>query len=108
VERKRHIGNDVVILVYKEGDTPFDPLRMASQFNHVFIVVQPEGKRRGNTTYRVAIANKPGVEPYGPFLGSGVVFERNNEFREWILTKSTAFLFISNFVFHFLIISFSF
>lgn len=40
VEKKRHIGNDVVVIIFQEGDTPFDPESIKSVFNHVFIVVR--------------------------------------------------------------------
>lgn len=34
VERKRHLGNDVVMLVFREGDNePFSPKCIRSQFN---------------------------------------------------------------------------
>ena len=35
VERKRHLGNDVVVIVFRESDCtePFDPLKIKSQFN---------------------------------------------------------------------------
>lgn len=33
VERKRHIGNDMVVVIFKEGKTPFDPNLIRSQFN---------------------------------------------------------------------------
>jgi hypothetical protein len=34
LERKRHIGNDVVVLIFKEGNTPIDPsTAFRSQFN---------------------------------------------------------------------------
>eukprot|EP01119_Soliformovum_irregulare_P010584 TRINITY_DN2615_c0_g1_i1.p1 TRINITY_DN2615_c0_g1~~TRINITY_DN2615_c0_g1_i1.p1 ORF type:complete len:634 (-),score=168.62 TRINITY_DN2615_c0_g1_i1:238-2139(-) len=47
VERKRHLGNDVVMIIFKENpDDIFQPQIMASQFNHVFVVVQPEKKCR--------------------------------------------------------------
>eukprot|EP00010_Vexillifera_abyssalis_P007037 CAMPEP_0201546318 /NCGR_PEP_ID=MMETSP0173_2-20130828/2633_1 /ASSEMBLY_ACC=CAM_ASM_000268 /TAXON_ID=218659 /ORGANISM="Vexillifera sp., Strain DIVA3 564/2" /LENGTH=470 /DNA_ID=CAMNT_0047954945 /DNA_START=128 /DNA_END=1537 /DNA_ORIENTATION=- len=38
--RKRHIGNDIVVIVYKEGKTPFNPELMHSQMNQTFVVVQ--------------------------------------------------------------------
>lgn len=40
VERKRHIGNDVVVIIFQDGDTIFDPESIKSVFNHVFIVVR--------------------------------------------------------------------
>lgn len=38
--RKRHIGNDLVVLVYKEGPAPFDPSKFYSNMNQAFIVVE--------------------------------------------------------------------
>ena len=40
VERKRHLGNDVVVIIFKEGNQPFSPKIIRSHFNCVFIVVQ--------------------------------------------------------------------
>ena len=40
LERKRHIGNDIVAVVFQEGATPFAPDMIASNFLHAFIVVQ--------------------------------------------------------------------
>ncbi len=49
LERKRHIGNDVIVLVFQdEGSTPLQPELIRSYFNHVFIVVRPvtiDGKK---------------------------------------------------------------
>jgi hypothetical protein len=42
LERKRHLGNDVVVIVYKEGTTKFDPSCIRSEFNHIFFVFQRE------------------------------------------------------------------
>ena len=44
LERKRHLGNDVVMIGYKEGKTKFDPSCIHSMFNHIFIVIQKETK----------------------------------------------------------------
>ena len=39
LERKRHLGNDAVMLIYKEGSQRFDPSCIFSDFVHMFIVV---------------------------------------------------------------------
>jgi hypothetical protein len=39
IERKRHIGNDVVVLVFKESDKPFPVSCLTSQFDHIVAVV---------------------------------------------------------------------
>ena len=40
LERKRHIGNDIVAVVFQEDNTPFAPDMIASNFLHAFIIVQ--------------------------------------------------------------------
>lgn len=40
LQRKRHIGNDIVAVVFQEENTPFSPDMIASHFLHAFIVVQ--------------------------------------------------------------------
>lgn len=41
VERKRHIGNDVCVIVFKEGNQPFDPSIMNSHYNRKFPYLEP-------------------------------------------------------------------
>nr|XP_032817962.1 rap1 GTPase-activating protein 1-like isoform X2 [Petromyzon marinus] len=41
LQRKRHIGNDIVALVFQEESTPFVPDMIASNFLHAYVVVQP-------------------------------------------------------------------
>lgn len=33
VERKRHLGNDVVLIIFNESNSPFDPCEIHSHFN---------------------------------------------------------------------------
>ena len=35
LERKRHIGNDIVVIIFDEGDYPFDPACILSEFNRI-------------------------------------------------------------------------
>ncbi|CAO3698525.1 unnamed protein product [Rhizopus stolonifer] len=44
VLRKSHIGNDIVCIIFVEGNQLFDPTVIQSQFLHVYIVVHPEYK----------------------------------------------------------------
>jgi len=85
VERKRHIGNDVILIIFREGGSvPFKPQNIASQFNHVWTVVQPVD---GSNMFRVAVANKFGVKPYEPTLPYPPIFESGPKLKEFILTK---------------------
>src|SRR5690348_16110409 len=62
LERKRHLGNDIVVLIFKEGNTSYVPNTIASDFNHVVAVVQPE-MRGTRTFYRFAVGSKDGTLP---------------------------------------------
>lgn len=40
LQRKRHIGNDIVAIIFQEEETSFCPDKIVSHFLHAFIVVQ--------------------------------------------------------------------
>lgn len=41
ISKKRHIGNDMGVVIFKEGNEKLDVGAFRSQFNHFFIVVKP-------------------------------------------------------------------
>merc|ERR1719427_2406120 len=85
LQRKRHIGNDIVSLVFQEGSTPFSPDMVTSHFLHAYIVIQPEPGDPDK--YRVSVTARSDVPYFGPSLPSPPVFRRGPEFKEWILNK---------------------
>uniref|UniRef100_UPI00398E934F rap1 GTPase-activating protein 2a isoform X2 n=1 Tax=Pristiophorus japonicus TaxID=55135 RepID=UPI00398E934F len=87
LQRKRHIGNDIVALVFQDENTPFVPDMIASNFLHAYIVVQLETPCADKTTYKVSVTAREGVHPFGPPLPSPPVFRKGPEFREFLLTK---------------------
>ena len=54
LQRKRHIGNDIVAIVFQEEPTPFSPDMIASHFLHAFVVVQPVEPCTPNARYASA------------------------------------------------------
>lgn len=72
VERKRHLGNDVVIVVFQDpGAPPFDPTIISSHFNHVFMVVQQDADKTASTGtvhYWFQFVCKQGTLPFGPTI----------------------------------------
>jgi len=88
LERKRHIGNDVVVFVFKEGNQPFDPSLIRSEFNHIFAVIRIDHKSEGKTYYRIGFASKDGVHSIEPALPFPPVFEKNDRFKDFLLTKA--------------------
>lgn len=53
LQRKRHIGNDIVAIVFQDENTPFVPDMIASNFLHAFVVVQLEQGGTQGTLYKV-------------------------------------------------------
>jgi len=83
-QRKRLIGNDIVVIVFVEGGIWTPTIR--SQVLHAQIVVQPINFSDGTVRYFVSTATKIGVPPTRPRL-TGRLFELNDEFKDYILTK---------------------
>ena len=50
--RKRHIGNDIVTIVFQEpGAEPFTPKTIRSHFQHVFVVIRAIDPNTDNVFY---------------------------------------------------------
>ncbi|TRY90507.1 hypothetical protein DNTS_002643 [Danionella cerebrum] len=72
--RKRHIGNDIVTIVFQEpGALPFTPRAIRSHFQHVFIIVLTRSKD---------------VPLFGPLFPKGARFPRSPSFRDFLLAKA--------------------
>ncbi|XP_066532537.1 signal-induced proliferation-associated 1-like protein 1 isoform X4 [Hoplias malabaricus] len=86
--RKRHIGNDIVTIVFQEpGAKAFSPKNIRSHFQHVFVVVQVHNPCSDNTCYSVAVARSRDVPGFGPPIPEGVKFPKSTVFRDFLLTK---------------------
>uniref|UniRef100_H9GA28 Uncharacterized protein n=1 Tax=Anolis carolinensis TaxID=28377 RepID=H9GA28_ANOCA len=86
--RKRHIGNDIVTIVFQEpGALPFTPRTIRSHFQHVFIVVRAHESCNGNTTYSMAVSCTKDIPPFGPFIPAENAFPHSPAFRDLLLAK---------------------
>ncbi|XP_064642552.1 rap1 GTPase-activating protein 1-like isoform X4 [Lineus longissimus] len=88
LQRKRHIGNDIIAIVFQEENTPFVPDVIASHFLHTYIIVQPVTFPSGCTMYKVAVAARDDVPFFGPTLPNPALFKKGADFREFLLTKA--------------------
>nr|XP_043867874.1 GTPase-activating Rap/Ran-GAP domain-like protein 3 isoform X5 [Solea senegalensis] len=87
VERKRHIGNDIVTIVFQEGDdtsSSFKPSMIRSHFTHIFALVRYNSQ---NDSYRLKIFSEESVPLFGPPLPPPPVFTDHHEFRDFLLVK---------------------
>ncbi|XP_034496222.1 rap1 GTPase-activating protein 2 isoform X2 [Ailuropoda melanoleuca] len=89
LQRKRHIGNDIVAIIFQEENTPFVPDMIASNFLHAYVVVQAENPGTETPSYKVSVTAREDVPAFGPPLPSPPVFQKGPEFREFLLTKLT-------------------
>ncbi|CAB3234010.1 unnamed protein product [Arctia plantaginis] len=87
LQRKRHVGNDIVAIVFQEKATPFTPNMIASHFLHTFIVVTHLENVGGETRYKVAVTARDDVPFFGPTLPQPSIFRKGREFKEFLLTK---------------------
>ncbi|KAL4656447.1 signal-induced proliferation-associated 1-like protein 1 isoform X2 [Arapaima gigas] len=86
--RKRHIGNDIVTIVFQEpGARPFSPKNIRSHFQHVFVVVRVHNPCSENTCYSVAVARSRDVPSFGPPIPKDVTFPKSTVFRDFLLAK---------------------
>ncbi|XP_035466200.2 signal-induced proliferation-associated 1-like protein 1 isoform X2 [Scophthalmus maximus] len=86
--RKRHIGNDIVTIVFQEpGAHPFTPKTIRSHFQHVFIIVRVHNPCSDSTCYSVAVTRSQDVPVFGPPIPKGVTFPKSTVFRDFLLAK---------------------
>lgn len=90
IAQKRHIGNDVIVIIFQEGQSKINLTDFQSQFNHVFAIVNKitvETKKSKSYRYKVQFVYKPGVPPSPPFLYDPPYFEIGKPFRKFFLSK---------------------
>ncbi|KAJ3086737.1 hypothetical protein HK102_012609 [Quaeritorhiza haematococci] len=87
IQRKRHIGNDIVCVVYLDGNAQFDPTTIKSQFLHIYIIVQEDRSLPDTIGYRVSVVSSQDVPPFGPAIPCPPVFYNAAQFREFIMAK---------------------
>ncbi|XP_058717628.1 LOW QUALITY PROTEIN: signal-induced proliferation-associated protein 1 [Poecile atricapillus] len=87
--RKRHIGNDIVTIVFQEpGALPFSPRALRSHFQHVFLVVRVHEPCTPKTSYSVAVVRPEETPPFGPALEAGQRFLGGSGLRPFLLAKA--------------------
>ena len=88
VNKKRHIGNDHVTIVFNRSNTPFDFHTISSQFNFVNIVISPvcriakndpvtDTPNFDNLYYHVQVISKPGFPEISPASAPKLISGKN-------------------------------
>lgn len=84
VAKKRHLGNDVVAIIFQDTNTPFCPSLMQTKVTHCYIVVQPM-EIEGPTQYKISVCCRKDVPEFSPQLPEPPVFKSGDSFRNFLL-----------------------
>ncbi|KAH3767379.1 ral GTPase-activating protein subunit alpha-2 [Pelomyxa schiedti] len=71
IQKKRHVGNDFVHIIWSDHLRDYNPLTITSQFNDAHIIIYP----LPNGLFRIQTYKKPTHTVYGP-LQSGMVINK--------------------------------
>ena len=89
--RKRHVGNDIVVILFCEPGRRTRPISLPSSrshMNHVFIVVSLASSPSGSPVYNINVASKGGTHSFAPPLPCPPSFPPGHVFTNFILTKA--------------------
>jgi len=79
LERKRHIGNDSVVILFLDDDeTIYVPTSISSRQIHVIIVIK-KVVIDGETCYQMGVCSKEEVPNFGPTIPEKVVFRKDKK-----------------------------
>ncbi len=94
IPRKRHIGNDINLVVFLDGKTvAFDPRTIRSQFIHNVIAIRRLENASNlladsqQTRYHISICSKEDVPLFGPTLPKPAIYEKGDSFRDFLFAK---------------------
>eukprot|EP00008_Paramoeba_atlantica_P008645 CAMPEP_0201490566 /NCGR_PEP_ID=MMETSP0151_2-20130828/26638_1 /ASSEMBLY_ACC=CAM_ASM_000257 /TAXON_ID=200890 /ORGANISM="Paramoeba atlantica, Strain 621/1 / CCAP 1560/9" /LENGTH=372 /DNA_ID=CAMNT_0047876567 /DNA_START=133 /DNA_END=1251 /DNA_ORIENTATION=- len=89
LEKKRHIGNDLVIIVWQQGNTKYRPSTISSRQVHVVFLVKAVevADDPGQQYYQLAVISRDGVPDFGPPIDNVAIFKKGDEFRDLFYTK---------------------
>ncbi|KAI8911064.1 hypothetical protein EDD86DRAFT_189658 [Gorgonomyces haynaldii] len=82
LEKKRHIGNDLVIIIFQQGPDVFDISSIASHQNHMIAVVRPK-----DGGYSLQFLAKDGVPTFIPDIPVNPVIQSDPVSRDFFLHK---------------------
>jgi len=85
LERKRHIGNDIVCVVFCDEGATFNPASIRTEFTHVYAVVSPVTFNH-RLYFKLEMALKDGVAKFGPLIPN-CLFPNSKSFGQYLLIK---------------------
>ena len=90
IEKKRHIGNDIVTIVFVEPGTHYDIKTNTSKQNHVIAAVTPHPEG-----YKLSFATRKGVPSFLPELPDPPIIKKDAVGRDFFLHRRSFILYSS-------------
>ena len=87
IQRKRHIGNDIVAIIFQEENAVFVPGTFKSHFLKVLFVIQPAKDLLARTIYRLTVVVDQDCPTFNPLLPHPPVYLKNDQFRSFLFIK---------------------
>eukprot|EP00835_Amoeboradix_gromovi_P004333 NODE_331_length_10750_cov_0.204676.p1 type:complete len:329 gc:universal NODE_331_length_10750_cov_0.204676:9378-8392(-) len=91
IEKKRHIGNDIVTIIFVEPGTHYDVKTNTSKQNHVIAAVTPHPDG-----YKLSFATRKGVPAFLPELPDPPIIKKDAVGRDFFLHRCNINLFSSH------------
>jgi len=82
IQKKRHIGNDIVHIIWSEHKRDYNPSTITSQFNDAHVVIYP----LPNGLFRIQIHRKEKLSLFGPLLDEMVI---NKQMLPFLVRQTT-------------------
>ncbi|CAK4523009.1 unnamed protein product [Aphanomyces euteiches] len=77
IDKKRHVGNDYVHIVWSDNFRAYNQTTITSNFNFVQVVIYPLKHPSYDGLYLIEILTKPNVPLFGPLM-TGMIVSRAN------------------------------
>ncbi|KAL7677435.1 hypothetical protein ACOME3_003674 [Neoechinorhynchus agilis] len=90
IEKKRHIGNDIVAIVLQEHGAKFCPSVIGSHFLQVFVCLQRQSEDDNDNMIKVEVAATPEVSKFGPYMEASYSYE-DPTFRQLLYRKDSRY-----------------
>ncbi|KAJ5068599.1 rap gtpase-activating protein [Anaeramoeba ignava] len=88
IEKKRHIGNDIVVILFLDGKDLFNPETFISKQNHVLIAVRPlKNLNLKERNYIIQTARKESVPEFEPYFPDPPIIPKR-DLRDYLLAKA--------------------
>ena len=87
IQRKRHIGNDIVAIIFQEEGSVYVPGTFKSHFLMVIFIIQAVKDAFNQTLYKVSLIANQDCASFNPLLPHPPVYLSGEEFRIFLFTK---------------------